>query len=257
MATRRFNVVTAGLVTAEELDIVFAKLLSSPGWSPWKAKTSHRLFDQWAYHQDRSTPPPPQLRFLGPLMQSVFDAMQQDTPCDPIVPFQCFVCLYETGNDSCPAHSHDCRQLTLSLGAARTFVAGDETLMLSHGDAIILDGERHSLPPSHTKGPRASINVFYSTQDDLNKRPVSVNHNPRSGYPSSATKRDEMAGEDQRAHNARSSELSRNDQRRKRRWRANAASSVAIAESQVAAHVVASSISEQPPACGEVIDLDA
>lgn len=178
----QFNVVERGIVSAEALDSVFAQLLENPGWSDMNTKASHRLVDQWTFDLDRRSPPPSHLQFLVELMQGLFDAMQSETPDDPILPFQCFVCLYETGEDSCPAHAHDCRQLTLAFGAPRAFLVGDRTEILRHGDVIVLDGERHGLPKTRVDGPRASINIFYSTRRDLETRPVSVNHNPRKGY---------------------------------------------------------------------------
>eukprot|EP00420_Gonyaulax_spinifera_P028381 CAMPEP_0197906816 /NCGR_PEP_ID=MMETSP1439-20131203/63523_1 /TAXON_ID=66791 /ORGANISM="Gonyaulax spinifera, Strain CCMP409" /LENGTH=75 /DNA_ID=CAMNT_0043528209 /DNA_START=67 /DNA_END=291 /DNA_ORIENTATION=+ len=75
MAVSTFNVVERGIVTAEELDSIFAQLLSSPGWSDFSTKSSHRLYDQWSYDRDPQTPPPAHLRFLGALMSGLMAAM--------------------------------------------------------------------------------------------------------------------------------------------------------------------------------------
>ena len=95
-----FNVVERGVATAEGLDSLFAQLLANPGWSDYNTKASHRKVDQWTFDGDRRAPPSSHLGFLSSLMDGLLDAAQSEVPDDPIVPFQCFVCLYETGEDS-------------------------------------------------------------------------------------------------------------------------------------------------------------
>eukprot|EP01065_Artemidia_motanka_P014848 TRINITY_DN1867_c0_g1_i2.p4 TRINITY_DN1867_c0_g1~~TRINITY_DN1867_c0_g1_i2.p4 ORF type:complete len:122 (+),score=47.11 TRINITY_DN1867_c0_g1_i2:361-726(+) len=89
---------------------------------------------------------------------------------------QCFLCLYEDGDDVCPPHRHDCRQATLSLGAERVLTVEGSRVTTEHGDILLLDGERHGVPQQRAAtGPRISINLFYTTDADLQRGDVSVN----------------------------------------------------------------------------------
>lgn len=115
------------------------------------------------------------LAFLEPLfevLQHVATQHSRTASDDHVIPLQCFLCLYPAGSDACPAHAHHCRQLTLSLGAPRWFFCWEEDaddvlhkrhqgarrtvrahepprrrVLLRHGDALLIDGARHAVPP--------------------------------------------------------------------------------------------------------------
>ncbi|CAE8629653.1 unnamed protein product [Polarella glacialis] len=185
MGIQEFSAVGVGLVSFSELDSLLAQFLGSPGWRELETRTSRRLCDQYAFDGERTKPPPPHLRFCHTLVQNLLDYLQQQLNSgDFIVPLQCFLCLYEDGEDSCPSHAHDCRQLTMSFGGERTLEVEGRSLRMRHGDVVVLDGERHSLPAQRQKPTetRVSINLFFTTSLDLATRKVSVNHRADSGY---------------------------------------------------------------------------
>ncbi|CAK0802053.1 unnamed protein product, partial [Prorocentrum cordatum] len=183
MAPHEFNVVREGLATTEELDSVFASFLSSPGWREMETRTSRRLCDQYTFDGGRDSPPPPHLAFAHGLVQRLMGRVQQGLVDDEVVPMSLFCNLYEDGEDSCPSHVHDCRQLTMSLGAERTLTVEGRPVCMRHGDVVILDGERHGVPRQPGGAmPRVSINLFFTTARDLASREVSVNHQAGGAY---------------------------------------------------------------------------
>ncbi|CAE7265492.1 unnamed protein product [Symbiodinium natans] len=144
MVVQVFNATQEGLATTAELDEAFANFLESPGWRELQTRTARRLCDgSYTFDGDCSKPPPPHLSFAGNLIQKLLGRLESDHAGHAVVPMQAFLCLYEDGQDACPNHVHDCRQLTLSLGAER-FVAveGEKILMRP------VDG--HAMP--HTMG---------------------------------------------------------------------------------------------------------
>lgn len=181
-----FNCVSDGLVSASDLDDVFAHFLQSPGWRELETRTSRRLCDQWTFEGDRTTPPPPHLRFSHVLVQKLLDRLQHEhnITVAELIPLSCFLCLYEDGDDACPSHVHDCRQLTLSMGDERTLTVEGRPFLMRHGDVVVLDGERHAVPLQHGRNcqPRVSVNIFYTVACDLASREVSVNHKHGSSY---------------------------------------------------------------------------
>lgn len=73
MVVQTWTVVGEGIVSAEELDAVFAQLLDSPGWSEFKTKTTRRMCDQYTFDGVRDRRPPPHLRFLHALVGRLVD----------------------------------------------------------------------------------------------------------------------------------------------------------------------------------------
>lgn len=68
---------------------------------------------------------------------------------------------YRNGDDWTPNHSHDTRQLIISLGTTRTLTIGKNPYNMSNGDVITFGKSLHGVPkePSITNG-RISIAVF-------------------------------------------------------------------------------------------------
>eukprot|EP00053_Salpingoeca_punica_P015887 m.147342 g.147342 ORF g.147342 m.147342 type:complete len:364 (+) comp16826_c0_seq1:36-1127(+) len=191
-----FNLVESGLCTAQELDTWFGELMARARWTEietWRGAT--RMVDDWIF-TDNTRPQSPQLPahlgFMHALMQMVMQLAQAQTPADPVLPLQCFLCYYRTNSDTCPAHTHHCRQITLSLGGARTLTVEGSPVRLSHGDILVLNGENHSVQPERgaaaaaAVSERISINFFFATRSDFEAaragtRPtVSVNGSKRA-----------------------------------------------------------------------------
>lgn len=188
MVVKVFSATQEGLATTAELDEAFANFLESPGWRELQTRTARRLCDgSYTLDGDCNKPPPPHLKFAAGLIQKLLGRLQSDHPDTTIVPMQAFLCLYEDGQDACPNHVHDCRQLTLSLGAERFVAVEGERMLMRHGDVMILDGERHGVPADQGRPTqsRVSVNIFFTTGTDQTARPVSVNHRTGSGYQTS------------------------------------------------------------------------
>lgn len=180
-----FSAVKEGIVDhAGDLDELLAQLLASPGWQELQTRTARRLCDQYTFEGDASRPPPPHLRFAHGLVQRLLAWLRAGSVDDEVIPLSCFFCLYEDGDDACPSHSHDCRQLTMSFGDERALVVEDQRLWMRHGDLVILDGEQHGVPAqrSQTCQPRVSLNLFFATAGDRATRQVSVNHRSGNKY---------------------------------------------------------------------------
>jgi len=168
-----------GMMTKEDLDAVFAFLLSID-WSDYRTKSTFRRVAEWGWdglsQEERISGVPENYAFLQPLISELLAYLQNCAPNEIIVPIQCFMCLYEGPQDSCPNHRHRCRQVTLSLGSPRTFIVDREhEVKMTHGDVIILNLQPHSLPKGGSRSPRISINIFYAFQSDFEKGIVSVN----------------------------------------------------------------------------------
>eukprot|EP00747_Dinoflagellata_sp_TGD_P169006 gnl/TRDRNA2_/TRDRNA2_196795_c0_seq1.p1 gnl/TRDRNA2_/TRDRNA2_196795_c0~~gnl/TRDRNA2_/TRDRNA2_196795_c0_seq1.p1 ORF type:complete len:266 (+),score=37.83 gnl/TRDRNA2_/TRDRNA2_196795_c0_seq1:86-883(+) len=189
MVVHEFNAMREQLFSTAEVDELFAQLLNSPGWRELETRTSRRLVDQYTFEGDRARPPPPHLRFLHGSVQKLLDHLQKHHGRDTegateVLPMSCFLCLYEDGEDACPNHVHDCRQLTMSFGSERVMVVEGRRVKMKHGDVIVLDGEQHGVPAQRGVEcqPRVSINLFYTTTVDLATREVSVNHRSGGSY---------------------------------------------------------------------------
>jgi len=184
MVVQQFNIISEGLATVAEVDELLVQLLDNPNWKELETRTSRRLCDQYTFDGQRKTNPPPHLRFVNSIVQRLLDREQANRGNGEVVPLSCFLCLYEDGDDSCPNHTHDCRQLTLSLGDERTLNVEGKSYRMKHGDVITLDGERHGVPMLRQAPcqPRVSLNLFFTTVLDQATREVSVNHRPGSGY---------------------------------------------------------------------------
>mmetsp|Transcript_54446 Transcript_54446/g.74420 ORF Transcript_54446/g.74420 Transcript_54446/m.74420 type:complete len:731 (-) Transcript_54446:238-2430(-) len=180
-----FNMVDTGLVAATLMDETFTRLLESEDWQDLGTKRSHRKVMHYTF-SDRRSLPPPHLAHLTYLIEVLLRQLELRTPQDSVRPIQCFLCLYERTTDSCPEHRHNCRQLTMSMGAPRTLTVEGQAVAMRHGDVVVLGGEQHGVPrvsvdgQSSNKKPRISINLFYATASDYAKGPVSVNANRES-----------------------------------------------------------------------------
>lgn len=120
------------------------------------------------------------LRGTIAVVEKIFELLKSLHPGDAILPMSVNCCRYE-GEQRCLRHPHNARQLTLSLGAPRTFVVSGAGLpphragpggnlyavRLETGDAMILDGQQHEVKPDDEgDGVRYSVNLFYGTADD-------------------------------------------------------------------------------------------
>jgi len=191
------NAVSAGLATVAELDEAFANFLESPGWRELQTRTARRMCDgSYTFNGDPFAAPPAHLQFAQGLIQKLVGHLQSSNPTSQVLPLQAFLCLYEDGEDACPNHVHDCRQLTLSLGADREVTVEGQRVMMRHGDILVLDGERHGVPAQKTKSSqsRVSINIFFTTSSDQASRPVSVNHQTGKGYRNSTSEKGQGKG---------------------------------------------------------------
>eukprot|EP01059_Diplonema_ambulator_P001960 TRINITY_DN11616_c0_g1_i1.p1 TRINITY_DN11616_c0_g1~~TRINITY_DN11616_c0_g1_i1.p1 ORF type:complete len:202 (+),score=37.99 TRINITY_DN11616_c0_g1_i1:81-686(+) len=169
MPPETVNLINEGIVGAEELDRVYAKLLANPGWRVYKTKSAVRKVDAWVMREEM----PQRLVFLKSLMKLLCDMAKGRLGRDEgkLIPIQLFICHYENGADSCPLHRHDCKQVTLSLGNPRKMLIEGQPQVLRHGDATFLSREQHSIPkepPSPVNAPlrfasRISLNFFYTT----------------------------------------------------------------------------------------------
>eukprot|EP01064_Diplonema_japonicum_P026621 TRINITY_DN38111_c0_g1_i1.p1 TRINITY_DN38111_c0_g1~~TRINITY_DN38111_c0_g1_i1.p1 ORF type:complete len:209 (+),score=22.91 TRINITY_DN38111_c0_g1_i1:33-629(+) len=162
------NLINQGILDADELDEVYAKLLRNPGWKAYKTQNSVRKVDAWVMRD----PMPARLIFLKSLMKLLCDLAKGrlEKSEGKLIPMQLFICLYEDGSDSCPVHRHDCKQITLSLGSPRRMVIDGRSQILAHGDATFLAKEQHSIPKEPVASPRStssssriSLNFFYTT----------------------------------------------------------------------------------------------
>jgi len=184
MVVQKFSAVQEGLASTSEIDEIFVQFLASPGWQEFQTRTTRRLTDQYTFDGDRERPPPPHLQFVHGLVQQLIRRLQSGHPDTEVIPLQCFFCMYENGEDACPNHAHDCRQLTMSFGDERAMNIEGRFEPMQHGDVIVLDGEQHGIPKQQNKRcqPRVSINIFFTTALDMATREVSVNHRSSSSY---------------------------------------------------------------------------
>lgn len=137
-------------------------------WVEYKTKRSKRKVFGWPLVPGSDLCP---LRALRPVLDGLIRVAAQDAGQEvgQIRPIQCFLCMYEGSRNACPVHSHDWRQVTLSLGADRTMIVGDQKVLLHHGDVIVLGGEKHGIEMGgdRSAGPRISINLFYHAEGDV------------------------------------------------------------------------------------------
>ena len=103
------------------------------------------------------------LRIVAAMMRTA-----QDSVPGAIIPIQLYMCYYADGSDSCPAHRHECRQLTLSLGAPRVLTVDGKHRLMEHGQAILLHKHKHGVPRQKTSdAPRASLNLFFTVAAEV------------------------------------------------------------------------------------------
>ncbi|CAE8622872.1 unnamed protein product [Polarella glacialis] len=75
-------------------------------------------------------------------------------------------------------HRHRCRQICVSVGSTRELEVEGQTLVMTSGDVLFLEGEMHSVPPARSQaGPRASVCLFYGSQAEHARQTISVNAN--------------------------------------------------------------------------------
>lgn len=168
-----------GLVEKTELDDAL-RFLRRVDWTEYNTPTSKRKVAEWSFQdlteEEKMYGLPHKFAKIQPILGELLFYLQQSAPDETIVPIQCFMCLYEGAEDSCPNHRHRCRQITLSLGSPRTFVIDREyKVKMKHGDIIILNRQPHSVPKGGANAMRISINIFYAYQSDFEKDIVSVN----------------------------------------------------------------------------------
>merc|ERR1711920_739692 len=157
-----------GVLSVSGLDSLLKKMMTGIRWVEYKTRRSKRKVFGWPIVPGSDHCPLPALRpVLGGLIRVAAKDAGQDV--GQIRPIQCFLCMYEDSRNTCPVHSHDWRQVTLSLGAARNMIVGDEKVVLQHGDIIVLGGEKHGIVIGRDRsaGPRISINLFYHADGDV------------------------------------------------------------------------------------------
>ncbi|KAK3277676.1 hypothetical protein CYMTET_14334 [Cymbomonas tetramitiformis] len=162
---KHYNLVANRTVTPESLGQALQHLTTHACWENIQTRSGAlRKYDQWCF-EDCDVPK----RFdeIRPLILALLgEARNAEANVGEIHPIQCFLCLYEDGSMSCPAHTHGCRQLTLSLGATRNMIVNGKECTLKNGDLILLNGERHAISAEggvSASAPRVSINIFYTT----------------------------------------------------------------------------------------------
>lgn len=162
---KHYNLVANRILTSESLRQALQHLTTHACWEKIQTRSGAlRKYDQWCF-EDVDVPE----RFdeLRPLILALLDeARNAEANVGDIHPIQCFLCLYEDGSMSCPAHTHGCRQLTLSLGATRNMTVNGKECTLKNGDLILLNGERHGILAEgglSASALRVSINIFYTT----------------------------------------------------------------------------------------------
>jgi hypothetical protein len=164
-----------GFLDDELLFALYDRLRGSPHWAAFNTRTTQRLVqrisfsadaDRAAYLETDQDVEPDFLQGLDPVFETLFQIAER-AAADPLsngkapaglpasaaspppeanphrcVPIQAFICLYRGGEpDACPAHVHDCRQITMSLGAPRWFHCWrDPDTERGAGEAVI--GER-------------------------------------------------------------------------------------------------------------------
>jgi hypothetical protein len=146
------------------LDKALDVLMHNATWERMKTRSgASRKYEQWTFENGNC---PSHLSEVSQLIEMLLSEAQRYAP-GVMTPLQCFLCLYEQATDTCPAHSHACRQLTLSLGSERTMQVGRQRFVLRHGDVLVLNGERHAILPSDAPSkPRVSINVFFTVANE-------------------------------------------------------------------------------------------
>jgi len=207
----------------------FEKLVGNAKWKSYKTKTSHRFVDSIEFSTQYlisriecelelsedalskafviDDEKYRHLTFLHPLLillkdvaekelESIYNSESSSESNSKVIPIQCFICYYPTGSNSCPNHTHNCRQLTLSLGCSRWFNCfndNDEfrSYLLRNGDVAFVEGNRHGVSVSQQNthsyndsdifnGGRVSINLFYATVADILAGGVTVNKQGRN-----------------------------------------------------------------------------
>eukprot|EP00931_Biecheleriopsis_adriatica_P086602 TRINITY_DN61233_c0_g1_i1.p1 TRINITY_DN61233_c0_g1~~TRINITY_DN61233_c0_g1_i1.p1 ORF type:complete len:739 (+),score=156.26 TRINITY_DN61233_c0_g1_i1:57-2273(+) len=92
---------------------------------------------------------------------------------------QIVINCFRDGDCEVKPHRHRCRQICVSLGATREVEVDGRRLTMGSGDALLLDGELHSVPPASKAGQRISICLFYGSLLEYRAQAISVNAGER------------------------------------------------------------------------------
>jgi hypothetical protein len=157
----------------EEMNIVMDL---AKHWENLKTRTSIRKIYKWGYlMENHEAYVPEELDFIQPLIHRIIQCAKDSVPKgDKFIPIQMFCCYYDSGQDSCPMHKHNTRQITVSFGSPRDFKVNSKTITIPNGHAIILHRERHGLPKSDERDRRLSFNLFYTTTSELRQANVNA-----------------------------------------------------------------------------------
>mmetsp|Transcript_17948 Transcript_17948/g.29226 ORF Transcript_17948/g.29226 Transcript_17948/m.29226 type:complete len:493 (+) Transcript_17948:66-1544(+) len=164
-------------ITEEKLSIYQLQLMGLD-WEIKKTRSgATRKVASWSYAPRGTVDPknvvPPDLYPVKPLIAALLAQAERCSGGEAIIPIQVYICLYDEGTNTCPEHSHSCRQLTMSLGSTRTLTVNGKRVRMKHGNAIVLHGQRHAvIKEKNVMGGRMSINLFFTTTAEVNSASV-------------------------------------------------------------------------------------
>jgi hypothetical protein len=154
-------------IADEETQLVYLQLLEYTSlWYPFKTLTSKRQIISFLYNNNTIIIPE-MYSFIIPLINKVEDSAR-NTILDSsgIIFIEMFINYYQDGNYSTPMHRHQCRQITMSLGAKRTLKVNTKDVEMNHGDIIFLHQEKHGVLKDSSTEPRISFNLFFTTTSE-------------------------------------------------------------------------------------------
>ncbi len=172
MTTKLTEGLSEKILEKDAADDLVEVLNSFDKWIPWKTRTSKRQVASISFINNipaiiNGEPFDTDSQMAPIIFELMFLAIQTiKDPKDTPVFLELFINWYRDGSDSCPGHSHGCRQITLSLGSERPFTINSKTIIIKHGYALYLNGQNHSVPKTKDTEPRYSFNLFYTTSKE-------------------------------------------------------------------------------------------
>eukprot|EP00467_Chlorarachnion_reptans_P001298 CAMPEP_0114490912 /NCGR_PEP_ID=MMETSP0109-20121206/2707_1 /TAXON_ID=29199 /ORGANISM="Chlorarachnion reptans, Strain CCCM449" /LENGTH=555 /DNA_ID=CAMNT_0001667585 /DNA_START=41 /DNA_END=1709 /DNA_ORIENTATION=+ len=231
----RFHLPDRNTVFNAEMLHTFKDLLKELNWDTKRTRLAVRKYATWQYQPRGNVPVkdiiPPGLKVLKGLIGCLFQQAKHFSGTD-IIPIQVYINLYEDGKMSCPAHSTTTYDFP---GGPRTLMVNHTAITMNHGDAIILHGQKHSVPiDKRVQTSRISINLHFMIASEAAasniKKPVlsakkskSVKHESVSRKRARSEEEHETKAEKQMARCSVSKKLVRDT-----KWLTEAASSAKL-----------------------------